>query len=107
MRHAPAYASWWVEILAAAYRDSGQTDLAAVTAREALELQPNSTNALALLSTTLMAAGNDTLARDAVSRIQSVDNTYSLRKYARMHPYRDRPTLDSQLAQLREAGLSE
>ena len=28
IRHAPAYASWWVEILAAAYRDSGQSDMA-------------------------------------------------------------------------------
>jgi tetratricopeptide (TPR) repeat protein len=107
MRHAPAYASWWVEILAAAYRDSGQADLATAAANEALELRPDSTNALALLSTVLMAAGNDTLAREAVSRIQGVDSTYSLRTYARMHPYRDSPTLDSQLAQLREAGLIE
>jgi len=107
IRYAPAYASWWVEILAAAYRDSGQSDMAAAAAREALRLRPDSVNGLALLSSALMAAGSETLARDAASQIRNVDPTYSLQAYARMHPYRDSSTLDAQLAQLRQAGLGE
>ena len=107
IRYAPVYASWWVEILAAAYRDSGQSDMAAAAAREALFLRPDSANGLALLSSALMAAGSETLARDAVSRIRSVDPTYSLQAYARMHPYRNSSTLDAQLALLRQAGLDE
>ena len=107
IRHAPAYASWWVEILAAAYRDSGQSDMAAAAAREALRLRPDSANGLALLSSALMATGSETLAREAVSQIRNVDPTYSLQDYARMHPYRDSSTLDGQLAQLRQAGLGE
>ena len=107
IRHAPAYASWWIEILAAAYRDSGQCDMAAVAAREALRLRPDSANGLALLSGALMAAGSETLARDAVSQIRNVDPAYSLQAYARMHPYRDSSILDAQLSQLRQAGLGE
>jgi adenylate cyclase len=107
IRHAPVYASWWVEILAAAYRDSGQSDMAAAAAREALRLRPDSANGLALLSSALMAADSETLAREAASRIRNVDPTYSLQTYARMHPYRDSSTLDMQLAQLRQAGLGE
>ena len=107
IRHAPAYASWWVEILAAACRDSCQFDMAAAAAREALRLRPDSANGFALLSSALMAAGSETLAREAVSQIRNVDPTYSLQAYARMHPYRDSTTLDAQLAQLRQAGLGE
>ena len=107
IRYAPAYASWWVEILASAYRDSGQSDMAVAAAREALRLRPESPNGLALLSSALMAAGSETLAREAVDRIRNVDSTYSLQAYARMHPYRDSTTLDAQLEQLRQAGLGE
>jgi adenylate cyclase len=107
IRHAPAYASWWVEILAAAYRDSDQTDMAIAAAREALQLRPDSANGLALLSSALMSSGSEILAREAASQIRKVDPAYSLKNYARMHPYRDTSTLESQLAQLRQAGLSE
>ena len=107
IRYAPAYASWWVEILAAAYRDCGQFDMAIAAAREALNLRPDSLNALALLSSSLMAAGNEYLAREAVTRIRSLDPTYTLKSYAHMHPYRNASALDVQLARLREAGLSE
>jgi hypothetical protein len=93
--------------LATAYRDSGQSDMAVAAAREALRLRPESANGFALLSSALMAAGSETLAREAASRIRNVDPTYSLQAYARMHPYRDSTTLDAQLAQLRQAGLGE
>ncbi len=105
IRHAPAYASWWIEILAAAYRDSGELDLAIAAAREALRLRPDSTNGLALLATALMAAGSETIAREEISQIRIVDPTYSLQAYARMHPYRDPSMLDAQLTQLRQVGL--
>ncbi len=107
IRYAPAYASWWVEILAAAYRDSGQSDMAVAAAQKAISLRPDSANGFALLSSALMAAGSETLAREAASRLRNVDPTFSLQAYARMHPYRDSSTLDAQLAQLRQAGLGE
>jgi hypothetical protein len=81
--------------------------MAVAAAREALRLRPESANGFALLSSALMAAGSETLAREAASRIRNVDPTYSLQAYARMHPYRDSSTLDMQLAQLRQAGLGE
>lgn len=107
IRYAPAYASWWVEILSAAYRDSNQSDMAVAAAREALSLRPDNTNGLALLASALMAAGSEVLAREATSRLRSIDPTFSLQTYARMHPYRDSSTLDAQLTQLRQAGLGE
>jgi tetratricopeptide (TPR) repeat protein len=107
IRYAPAYASWWVEILSAAYRDSGKPDMATTAAREALRLRPDSSNGLALLCSALMAEGNENLARETASRLRHADPTYSLQAYARMHHYRDSSTLDAQLAQLRQAGLPE
>jgi len=107
IRYSPVYASWWFEILAAAYRDAGQPDKAAMAAREALRLRPDSTNGLALLSTILITAGSDTLARETAAQILAADPTYSLQAYSRMHPYRDSSTLDAQLVQLRQAGLDE
>lgn len=107
IRYAPAYAPWWIEILAAAYRDAGQFEMAIAAARQALIQRPDSANGLAILCSALMAAGSKTLARETVSQIRNIDPTYSLRSYARMHPYRDSSRLNEQLAQLRHAGLSQ
>ena len=42
IRLAPVYASWWVELLAIAYRDHGQFGQAISAAKEALRLNPAS-----------------------------------------------------------------
>ena len=107
IRYAPAYASWWVEILAAAYRDAAKYDLAVAAAKEATRLRPESANAYAILASVLVAEGNEAFAREAVSQIRDADSAYSLQTYSRTHPYRDSSVLNSQLAQLRQAGLAE
>jgi adenylate cyclase len=107
IRYAPAYASWWVEILAAAYRDVAKFDLAIAAAKEATRLRPESANAYAILASALVAVGNEAFAREAVSQIRNVDSAYSLQTYSRTHPYRDSSILDIQLAQLRQAGVAE
>ena len=107
IRAAPVYASWWIEILAAAYRDSGQTGLAISASKEASRLTPEGTSGLTILTSVLSATGNSDLAQQCAEKILLLNPGFSLAAYARQQPYRDRSTLDAILASLRNAGLPE
>ncbi len=107
IRFAPVYASWWVEILAAAYRDAGQNELAIAAANELLRKKPESTNALLILASALVAENRLEAAKCHVAKVQALDSEFSLSKYAAQHHYRDREPLGRHLANLRKAGLAK
>ncbi len=107
IRSAPVYASWWVEILAAAYRDMGLNESAIGAINQLLSKRPNNTNGIATLISALVANGEMDLAKDQAIRLLNVEPDFTLSRYARQHPYKDRRKLDAHLASLRTAGLPE
>ena len=107
IRYAPVYATWWLEVLATAYRDDGQYGRAISTAKEALRLNPKSSGARAILSSACVAGGWLDAAREIATNILESDPRYSLSSFAQQHPYQDLGTLEAVLDNLREAGLSD
>jgi TolB-like protein len=57
IRHAPVYPPWFVEILATAYRESGQVDFAVTAAQEGLRIAPQSIGTRLVLVSALMRGG--------------------------------------------------
>ena len=107
MRSAPVYASWWVEILAAAYRDSGLNESAISAINQLLSKKPDSANALAILISALVGNGQREVAKDYVVQLLNLEPDFTLSRYARQHPYKDQRKLEEQIASLRAVGLPE
>ena len=106
IRFAPVYASWWVEILASAYRDVGQNELAIAAVNELLRKNPDSPNGLAILASVLVVDNRLHEAKAVAARLMALDPEFSLSRYAARHPYQDEKQLKVQLANLRKAGLA-
>ncbi|MEE8172727.1 MAG: BTAD domain-containing putative transcriptional regulator [Alphaproteobacteria bacterium] len=105
IRIAPVYASWWVEILATAYRDAGQNELAIAAANELLRKNPESTNALLILASALVAKNRLEAAKSHAAKVLALDPEFSLSRYAAQHPYQNQEPFRRHLANLRKAGL--
>lgn len=105
IRIAPVYASWWVEILATAHRDAGQNELAIAAANELLRKNPESTNALLILASALIAENRLEVAKSHATKVLALDPEFSLSRYAAQHHYQDQEPFRRHLANLRKAGL--
>ena len=107
IRFAPVYASWWVEILASAYRDAGQNELAIAAINELLRKNPDSPNGLAILASVLVVDNRLQEAKAVAARLMALDPDFSLSRYAAQHPYQDEKQLKVQLENLRKAELAD
>jgi len=107
IRAAPVYASWWVEILASAYRDAGKYRLAIAAATELLRKSPDHVNGRLVLASALAAEGKLAEARKHAERILTDNPDFSLSRYATQHPYREAASLQAQLQTLRKSGLPD
>lgn len=105
IRAAPVYASWWVEILAAAYRDLGRLEMAEAAVRELLRRKSDSVEARVLLAGILAAQDRLDEAIMIGTQVKSLDPKCSAENLARRHPYRRKTDLDKLLSLLRSCGL--
>ena len=105
IRTAPVYAPWWVELLAIAYRDSGQYGRAISAAKEAIALSADKTAARAILASACVAGGWLEAAREVADSILEMEPAFSVASYSQQHPYRDPETLEALQDRLRAAGL--
>ncbi len=105
IRAAPVYASWWVEILAAAYRDLGRHEMAEAAARELLRRKPESLEARILLAGALAAQDRPDEAGRIGSEIMTLDPRCTAESLARCHPYRCKADLDRLLSLLEPCGV--
>jgi adenylate cyclase len=107
IRLMPVYPPWFVEILAAAYRESGQNDLAAVAGREIVRIAPATLHGRLILTSSLVRAGWVADARRIAREILALDKNFSRARYAAAQPYRD-PDVPARLAEdLATAGLPD
>lgn len=101
------YPTWLIDVLAAAYRDSGAVDLSIPAAIESLRLNPKSTAARLILCSDYQLAANHEQARRVADEVIASEPEFRLSTYAKSQPYRDPATLERLLATLREAGLPQ
>jgi len=105
IRFMPIYPPWFVEILAAAYRDAGMPDLGAITAREVLRVMPAATEARLVLASALVRCGWLADARRVAGEANELDAKLTLERWASSQPYRDRNACDAIMSDLRRAGI--
>jgi len=96
-----------VNVLAMAYRDSGEVGLSIAAAREATRLDPKHTDAYVTLCTDFVLASDDDQARRTADEIIEIDPEFRISEYAKRQPYRDAESLSKIVHALRAAGLPE
>ena len=107
IRLSPVYPPWFLEILATAYRDAGQTAFAMSVARELLRIVPGSLHGRLLLVSALVRGRGLTEARDIGRRVAESEPAFSSAGYASALPYRDKDVSEDIAADLRQAGLPD
>jgi TolB-like protein len=105
IRYAPVYPPWFLEILATAYRDSGQADFAIATAHEGLRIAPQSIGTRLVLASVLARGGWPEDARRVAQEVVEIEPGFSVERHAAQQPYRERAVLDRVVGELRSAGL--
>jgi TolB-like protein len=105
IRISPVYPPWFIEILAAAYRDGEQFDMAEMAAREAVRINPGSREARLILASALVRRGAGDEARSVAAAVLAKEPGFSSRAYADNLPYRDDAAREKIVADLEQAGL--
>ncbi|MFQ6022310.1 MAG: tetratricopeptide repeat protein [Acidiferrobacterales bacterium] len=107
IRNTPIYPPWFVDILAASYKEAGQLDNATASAREALRLKPDDLDARLVLVDAYQSAGRNARAREIAQEVLAIDPSFSLARWSATQPYREDAVLARIVESLREAGLRE
>ena len=102
-----AYPPLIINLLAAAYRDSGDVGLSIPAAREAFRLDPAHTDALITLCSDFAFSGDTEDAKRIAEEIITLDPEFRLSAFASKQPYRDQSKLSELVESLRSAGLPE
>lgn len=105
MRISLVYPPWFANVLAAAYRESGEIENAIAATRQALQRNPNDLEAqLNLCSSYVLADRGDSAERTA-REILLADGTFSVATYMDTQLYKDQATLARLSDSLIKAGL--
>ena len=94
-----------VNILAVAYRDTGEISLSIPVAREAFRLAPAQADALVTLCSDYSMADEGEKAREVAGQIIALDPNFRVSSFARNQPYRETETLTKVTYALTSAGL--
>jgi len=105
IRITPVYPPWYMSLLAAAYRESGQVAQSMTAARHGIRLNPGDLEPRLVLCSAYVLAGQAQQAREVAQEIVAIDPTFSTARYVADQPYQDDRTLRRLADSLREAGL--
>ena len=100
------YPVWLINLLAAAYRDSGEIKFSISAALEAIKLHKDN-EARLILCSDYGRMGEAEKAQSIAAEITANDPGFTLAGYVRSHPYKDPGILENILSNLRLAGLPE
>jgi adenylate cyclase len=106
IRFMPVYPPWFVEILAASYRDASLLDLGIISAREVLRIMPSAIQGRLVLASALVRSRWLVDARRVVAEARALDGKLTLERWASSQPYRDAADLAAVVDDLRAAGLA-
>jgi class 3 adenylate cyclase/tetratricopeptide (TPR) repeat protein len=101
------YPTWLIDVLAAAYRDSGNIELSIPAAKESLRLNPQNNEARLILCSDYQLVADHDQARRLAGEIMAIDPEFHVSTYAKSQPYRNPATLRRLMATLCEAGLPQ
>ena len=101
------YPAWLINVLAAAYRDSGEVELSIPAAKESVRLDPQTNDARLILCSDYNFAADHDQARGIADEIIANDPTFRLSTYAKSQPYKNPMPLERVIEALREAGLPD
>jgi tetratricopeptide (TPR) repeat protein len=107
MRITPVFPTWYLTLLAAAYRDSGDLQKSLTAAQHAARLSPDDLDARLVLCSAYIRAGQVEQAHSTAREILAIDPVFSITRYAESQPYRDRAALKRLVDNLKQAGLPE
>lgn len=100
------YPIWLINLLATAYRDSGELNLSIPTAEESMRLT-QSNEARLILCSNYERLARPQEAKTMADDIAASDPAFTLTAFAQSQHYKDTATLDALIANLRSAGLPE
>jgi len=107
IRLSPVYPPWFLEILAASYREAGEIGLAVTAAQEVLRLAPHSIQGRVILASSLVRAGWGAEAKRIGAEILTEDEGFSLSRFREQQVFRDEAVVERVVGDLSEAGLPE
>jgi adenylate cyclase len=105
IRITPVYPPWYMSLLAAAYRESGQLAQSIMAARHGIRLNPADLEPRLILCSDYVLAGRPQQAKEMVREIAAIDPAFSTERYLASQPYKEAQTLQRLADSLREAGL--
>ena len=107
LRLNPKPPSSHIHLFAIALRDSGRYEEAVVQATRAIEQEPNNLVANVVRTSSLSLAGRDEEARAAAKEILRVNPKFSVARYQKRSPHKDRAVAKRYCDALRKAGLPD
>jgi adenylate cyclase len=107
IRITPVFPPWYMTLLAAAYRDTGEIGRSISAAEHSLRLSPGDCDARLVLCSDYSHAGQNQQARHVAQQIVATEPQFSLARYAESQPYKDRKALTRLVDSLRAAGLPQ
>jgi adenylate cyclase len=105
MRLNPFPPASYYQALSEAYRVAGQHEEAIMAAKQAVQRGPQSILSHIALAAACSTAGRDLEAQAAAAEVLKINPNFSLEKFAKTFPHRDRVQDDQYIDALRKAGL--
>ncbi len=99
--------SYYLHTLAPAYRFSGRLEEAIKCSQKAVKRSPNDPNAWLGLAANYSQAGQLEEARAAAKEVLRIQPDFSLERFAKILPWKNRADVDLAISLLRKAGLSD
>ncbi|OHV78572.1 adenylate/guanylate cyclase domain-containing protein [Ensifer sp. LCM 4579] len=107
MRITPVFPSWYMTLLAVAYRDTGEIAKSISAAEHSRKLSPDDYDALVVLCSDYSLLGQHQQAGKLAQEIVAIEPKFSLGRYAESQPYKDEEALARLIESLRAAGLPQ
>jgi adenylate cyclase len=107
IRITPVHPPWYMTVLAAAYRDSGDFEKSIAAAERGIRMSPGDRDLKIVLCSAYSLAGQLQRARPLVRQIVAAEPGFSIRSYVESQAYKDAATLQRLSESLRQAGLPE
>jgi class 3 adenylate cyclase/TolB-like protein len=105
VRITPVYPPWYMTVLAAAYRDSGEIERSIAAAERGLKMSPGDRDLKVVLCSGCSLAGQPQRARSLARDIVAAEPAFSVRDYVASQPYKDAAVLQRLSESLWSAGL--
>ncbi len=99
--------TWYFHGLSWAYYFTGRYEEAIVASKKALHIQPSNVMAYVQLAATNVALGQEEEARAAAAELLKLDSKFSVERFAKGFPLKDRKALERYANALRKAGLPD